>query len=160
MAMPDVYDQIFQYGKKYIKENSKYSPKILKSTQQDKIFPFISIKEIRDDLYDENLDKTDQRFNIGYEIEIYTMTRGSIAKEEVAEELKGLVNDVFDTHYGLRRTLNKEIPNVDLNVFRWGMRFEGKIDEKTQNHWRTKICRNKNRTAVRKSAFGSRDPAR
>ena len=129
MAMPDVYDQIFQYAKKYIKEKSKYSPKILKSTQQDKTFPFISIKEIRDDLYDENLDKTDQRFNIGYEIEIYTITKGSIAKEEIAEELKNLVNNVFDTHYGLRRTFNKEIPNVDLNVFRWGMRFEAKIDE-------------------------------
>ena len=129
MAMPEVYDQIFQYTKKYIKEKSKYSPKILKSTQQDKTFPFISIKEIRDDLYDENLDKTDQRFNIGYEIEIYTITKGSIAKEEITEELKNLINDVFDTHYGLRRTFNKEIPNVDLNVFRWGMRFEGKIDE-------------------------------
>ena len=129
MAMPDVYDQIFQYAKKYIKEKSKYSPKVLKSTQQNKTFPFISIKEIRDDLYDENLDKTDQKFNIGYEIEIYTITKGSIAKEEITEELKNLINDVFDTHYGLRRTFNQEIPNVDTDVYRWGMRFEGKIDE-------------------------------
>ena len=129
MAMPEVYDQIFQYAKKYIKEKSKYSPKVLKSTQQDKTFPFISIKEIRDDLYSENLDKTDQRFNIGYEIEIYTITKGNIAKEEITEELKKLINDVFDIQYGLRRTFNQEMPNVDLNVFRWGMRFEGKIDE-------------------------------
>ena len=129
MAMPEVYDQIFQYAKQYIKEKSKYSPKVLKNTQYDKKIPFISIKEIRDDLYDENLDKTDQRFNIGYEIKIYTINKGRTAKEEIAEELKNLVNDVFDTHYGLRRTFNKEIPNVDLNVFRWGMRFEGKIDE-------------------------------
>ena len=127
--LPNVYDQIFQYAKKYIKEKSKYSPKILKSTQYDKKFPFISIKEIADDLYDENLDKTDQRFNIGYEIKIYTINKGQTAKEEITEELKNLVNDVFDVHYGLRRTFNQEIPNVDLNVFRWGMRFEGKIDE-------------------------------
>ncbi len=80
-------------------------------------------------MYDENLNKTDQRFNIGYEIEIYTITKGSIAKEEITEELKNLINDVFDAHYGLRRTFNQEMPNVDLNVFRWGMRFEGKIDE-------------------------------
>ena len=129
MAMPDVYDQIFQYGKKYINEKSKYSPKVLKDTPPDKTFPLIIIREIRDDLYDENLDKTDQRFNIGYEIEIYTINKGQIAKQEIANELINLINDVFDIHYGLRRTLNQQIPNVDNDVYRHNMRFEGKVDE-------------------------------
>ena len=129
MAMPDVYDQIFQYAKKYIIEKSKYSPKILKDTPPDKTFPLIIIREIRDDLYDENLDKTDQRFNIGYEIEIYTINKGQVAKQEIANELIKLINDVFDVHYGLRRTFNQQIPNVDSDVYRHDMRFEGKIDE-------------------------------
>ena len=129
MAMPDVYDQIFQYTKKYIKEKSKYSPKVLKDTPPDKTFPLIIIREIRDDLYDENLDKTDQRFNIGYEIEIYTMNKGQVAKQEIANELVNLVNDVFDVHYGLRRTFNQQIPNADSDVYSHDMRFEAKIDE-------------------------------
>ena len=129
MAMPNVYDPIFQYGKKYIIEKSKYSPKVLKDTPPDKTFPLIIIREIRDDLYDENLDKTDQRFNIGYEIEIYTINKGQIAKQEIANELINLINDVFDIHYGLRRTLNQQIPNVDNDVYRHNMRFEGKVDE-------------------------------
>ena len=129
MAMPEVYDQIFQYAKKYIKEKSKYSPKVLKDTPPDKTFPLIIIREIRDDLYDENLDKTDQRFNIGYEIEIYTMNKGKVTKQEIANELIKLVNDVFDVQYGLRRTLNQQIPNADNDVYRHNMRFEGKVDE-------------------------------
>ena len=132
MAMPDVYDQIFQYAKKYIKEKSKYSPKILKDTPPDKILSsnqLIIIREIRDDLYDENLEKTDQRFNIGYEIEIYTINKEQVAKQEIANELVNLINDVFDIHYGLRRTFNKQIPNSDADVYRHDMRYEGKIDE-------------------------------
>ena len=129
MAMPDVYDQIYQYAKKYIIEKSKYSPKVLKDTPPDKTFPLIIIREIRDDLYSENLDKTDQRFNIAYEIEIYTVNKGNIAKQEVASELVNLINDVFDVHYGLRRTFNQQIPNVDTDVYRHDMRYEGKIDE-------------------------------
>lgn len=129
MAMPNVYDQIFQNGKKHIQEKSKYSPKVLKDTPSDKTFPLIIIREVRDDLYDENLDKTDQRFNIAYEIEIYTMNKGHTAKQEIANELIKLVNDVFDAHYGLRRAVNQQILNADSDVYRHNMRFEGKVDE-------------------------------
>ena len=127
--LPNVYDQIFQYAKKYIKEKSKYSPKVLKDTPPDKTFPLIIIKEIRDDPYSENLNKTDQRFNIAYEIEIYTMNKGNIAKQEIANELVKLINDVFDIHYGMLRAFNQPIPNIDTDVYRWDMRFEAKIDE-------------------------------
>lgn len=127
--MPNVYDEMFKYVKTYITEKSKYSPKILKDTPPDKKFPLILIKQIRDDLYSENLDKTDQRFYIGYEIEIYTMNIDKTSKQTIANELIQLLNDVFDEHYGMNRKLNKELPNADTNIYRWGMRFEAKIDE-------------------------------
>lgn len=127
--MPNVYDQIFQYGKKYIQEKSKYSPDIFKDIPEDKSFPLIVIREINNSLWNENLNKTDQRFNIGYEIEIYTMNKGQVVKQEIANELINLVNDVFDVHYGLRRTLSQQVPNIDIDVYRWNMRFEGKVDE-------------------------------
>lgn len=129
MAMPDIYDEMFKYAQTYIKENSKYSPKVLKNTQLDKKFPLITIKTTTDDIYSENLDKTDQRFNIGYEIEIYSMNIGNIAKELIANELMKLINNVFDEHYGMNRMLNQETPNIDADVYRWSMRFEAKIDE-------------------------------
>lgn len=127
--MPDVYDEMFKYAQNYIKENSKYSPSVLKDAPPDKKFPLITIKSVRDDLYSENLDKTDQRFNIGYKIEIYTMDKNNVAKQVIARELMLLVNDVFDEHYGMKRRFNRQAPNVDMDVYRWNMRYEAKIDE-------------------------------
>ena len=73
--MPDVYNGIFKDAQKYIKANSKYNPFIYKDTPQEQNkFPLVIIKQIDDPLYDENLDKTDQRFDLVYEIEIYTKT--------------------------------------------------------------------------------------
>ena len=120
---------MFQYAKKYIKENSKYSPTILKNTPPSQKFPLVIIKSLTDPLYDENLDKTDQRFKFGYLIEIYSMNKGNIAKEIITEEIVDLLNNVYDEHYGMNRTFNEEVPNVDADVYRWQMRFEAKIDE-------------------------------
>lgn len=127
--MPDVYDEMFNYAKEYVKEKSIHSPTILKDTPPDKKFPLVLIKQIRDDLYSENLDKTDQRFYIGYEIEIYTINKENIAKQTIANELMKLINDVFDEHYGMNRKINQEAPNTDTDVYRWIMRYEAKIDE-------------------------------
>lgn len=127
--MPEVYDEIYEYAKTYLTEKSIYSPKVLKDTPPDKKFPLVIIKEIRDDLYSENLDKTDQRFNIGYEIEIFTVDKPNISKQAITNELKKLMNNVFDEHYGMNRVSNKEIPNIDTDVYRWNMMYEAKIDE-------------------------------
>ncbi len=127
--MPNVYDEIFKYTKEYLKEKSQYSPTVLKNTPPSIKFPLVIIKQTDDNLYSENLNKTDQKFDLEYEIEIYTMNKEKTAKEVISDELKGLINDVFDGHYGMRRANNKEAPNVDTDVFRWYMRFEAKIDE-------------------------------
>lgn len=129
MAMPDVYDEMFKYAQTYIKEKSKHSPTISKDTPPNKKFPLIIIRQIRDEIYDENLDKTDQRFYLGYEIEIFSMDVGNKPKQLIAKELEKLINDVFDEHYGMDRKMNRQAPNVDDNVYRWNMRYEAKIDE-------------------------------
>lgn len=129
-AMPEVYDEIYRYARGYLEAKSQYAPQVKKDTPPSKKFPLVIIKEVRDNLYDENLDKTDQRFRIGYDIEIYTMNKGTIAKQTIANELIKLLNDVFDEHYGMNRRFNREIQNIDTDVYRWKMRFEGKIDEK------------------------------
>lgn len=128
--MPDVYNGIFQDAKKYIQSNSQYKPIVSKDTpQESNKFPLVIIKQIDDPLYDENLDKTDQRFNLVFEIEIYTIDKDNIAKQVITEELKKLVNDIFDIKYGFTRKANNPAPNIDLNVDKRYMRYEGKIDE-------------------------------
>ena len=57
------------------------------------------------------------------------MDKNKTAKQTIAKELKNLINDVFDEHYGMNRRFNREISNIDTDVYRWKMRFEAKIDE-------------------------------
>lgn len=129
MAMPDVYDEMFDYAKTYIKTNSEYSPMVVKDTPPNKKFPLVIIRQNRDDLYSENLNKTDQRFRIGFAIEIYAVNKENISKQSIVRELSKLVNDIFDEHYGMNRRTNRQIPNIDTDVCRWNMRFDAKIDE-------------------------------
>ena len=129
--MPDIYDEIFEYAKEYIETNSSYTPIVLEDTpQQEGIFPLVIIKHYNDNLVDENLDKTDQRFKINYEIEIYSIDKENIPKQEIRKELIKLVNEVFDEYYGFTRRGNINIPNIDLNVDRQQMKYSGKLDEK------------------------------
>lgn len=127
--MENVYNEIFKYARQYIKENSKYSPTILKDTPPDKKFPLIIIKEINPLLQDETLKKGEQKFKIVYEIEIFTMNNGNIAKQTITKELKELLINVFFEYYGMNIKANKQIPNIDSNLDRWYLKFEAIIDE-------------------------------
>ena len=118
MAMPDVYDEMFKYAQTYIKENSKYSPKVLKNTQLDKKFPLITIKTTTDDIYSENLDKTDQRFNIGYEIEIY---QADVSKKS---ECKKLVEYTLEKY-----------KKIDILINNAGIDKYQLVTEVTENDW-------------------------
>ena len=124
-----MYNEIFKYARQYIKENSKYSPTILKDTPPDKKFPLIIIKEINPLLQDETLKKGEQKFKIVYEIEIFTMNNGNITKQTITKELKELLINVFFEYYGMNIKANKQIPNIDSNLDRWYLKFEAIIDE-------------------------------
>ena len=130
MGMPDVYDEIFDYAEKYIKEKSQYSPKVLVSPPQEtKVFPLVVISEVDNTLENESLNKTDQKFKLEYEIEIYATDKGTVSKQIILQELKNLVNEVFDKHYGMYRRACIPTPNSDRNVDRLYMRYNALIDE-------------------------------
>ena len=130
MGMPDVYDEIFDYAEKHIKEKSKYSPKVLVTPPEEtKAFPLVVISQVDDTLEDENLTKGDQKYKIEYEIEIYAIDKGNIHKEDIIKELKELVNEVFDDHYGMYRRACIPTPNADRNVNKLYMRYNALIDE-------------------------------
>lgn len=131
MGMIDVYDEIFEYAEKHIKENSKYAPVVLITPPEEtKIFPLVIITETNNVLEDENLKKGDLKYRVEYEIEIYAIDKGNIAKEFIIQELKNLVNEVFDGHYGMLRRACIPTPNVDRNVNRLYMRYSALIDER------------------------------
>lgn len=130
MGMPEVYDEIFDYAEKYIKDNSEYAPIILVNPPEEtKVFPLIIITEINNTLADETLKKSEAQYRLEYEIEIYAIDKSNIPKEIIIQELKKLVNDVFDTHYGMNRRACIPTPNADRNVNRLYMRYSALIDE-------------------------------
>lgn len=130
MGMPEVYDEIFEYAEKHIKEKSIYFPKVLKiAPEETKVFPLVVIKESDNILEDENLTKGDQKFKLEYEIEIFTIDKGNIPKQVIIQELKRLVNEVFDDHYGMNRRACVPTPNADRNVDKLYMRYNAVIDE-------------------------------
>lgn len=129
---PDVYDSIFQYAKQYIKQKSIYSPEVFKDapTESD-IFPLVIIPECKIILDEETLKYGERRYEIIFNIEIYTTDKSinnkKVSKNTIMQELEKLVYEVFEEHY---RLLGKEPeirPNADTNVAREEIRFTGKI---------------------------------
>ena len=130
MGMPEVYDEIFDYADNYIKTNSDYLPKVLESAPQEvNTFPLVVIQESDNPLVDEDLTKGDQQYQIEYEIEIYAIDKENAPKQVIIQELKKLVNDVFDVHYGMNRRACIPAPNADRDVDKLYMRYNAIIDE-------------------------------
>lgn len=75
-----------------------------------------------------------------YEVEIFSMDRvengKAISKREVTKELINLVNDVFEDYFGFTRVSKKPMPNIDLDVDRFYLRYEGIYDTNTKKIFR------------------------
>lgn len=132
---PDVYDSIFQYAKKYIKENSTYNPEVFKNapTESD-IFPLVIIPECKIILDDETLKYGEQRYQIIFEIEIYAIDKSiqankKVSRETIIYELEKIVYKVFEEYYGLLGEEPQIKPNADTNIARETIRFTGKIKD-------------------------------
>lgn len=95
-------------------------------------FPVVIIEEIDDGLKEETLSYGQQKFKKTYEINIYTTDKvvgaNKKARQEIAKELSGLANNVFDIHYGFNRKSRRPVGNIDKDVFRLYMRFDAVID--------------------------------
>ena len=130
---PDVYNNIFQYAKQYIKQKSIYSPEVFKNapTESD-IFPLVIIPECKIILDEETLKYGERRYEIIFEIEFYATdksieTNKKVSRETIIHELEKLVYEVFEEHYGLMGQRPETRPNADTNIARETISFTGKI---------------------------------
>ena len=129
---PDIYESIFQYAKKYIKEKSIYNPEVFKNapTESD-MFPLVIIPECKIILDNETLKYGEQKYQIIFNIEIYTTDKTvetkRISKQTIMQELEKIVYEVFEEHYGLLGSEPEIRPNADINIARENIRFTGKI---------------------------------
>lgn len=129
---PDVYDNIFQYAKQYIKQKSIYNPEVFKNapTESD-IFPLVIIPECKIVLDEETLKYGERKYEIIFNIEIYATDKSinnkKVSKTTIIRELEKLVYEVFEEHYMLLGKEPEIRPNADTNVAREEIRFTGKI---------------------------------
>ena len=129
---PNIYENIFQYAKQYIKQKSIYSPEVFKNapTESD-IFPLVIIPECKIVLDEETLKYGERKYEIIFEIEIYstdkTVGNKKTSRQTIIQELENLIYDVFEEHYGLLGEDPTIKPNADTNVARETISFTGKI---------------------------------
>lgn len=129
---PYIYDNMFQHAKQHIKQKSIYSPEVFKTapTESD-IFPLVIIPECKVILEDETLKYGEPKYQVIFEIEIYTTDKSigskKVSKNTIMRELEELVYDVFEEYYKLLGGEPKTIPNADINIARETIRFTGKI---------------------------------
>lgn len=131
--LADIQNDVYSIAKEYITDNSKYEPFVTSHFVSDpQVFPIVCIEEVDDVLSNETLKNGEQKLKLTYEIEIYAMDKTAVqtkvARQEIINELKKLVNDVFDETLGFRRTASRPRANIDLDVARHYMRFEGVYD--------------------------------
>ena len=129
---PKIYDNIFEYAKKYIEKNSIYSPKVSKTAPtESKIFPLVVIPECKIIIADETLKYGEQKYNLIFDIEIYatdkTIEKKRIARQTIISELQQLIYDVFEEHYKMLGEEPQPRPNADLNVAREEIKFTAKV---------------------------------
>lgn len=129
---PNIYDNIFQYAKQYIKQKSIYSPEVFKNapTESD-IFPLVIIPECKIVLDDETLKYGETKYQVIFEIEIYATDKSvgtkKVSRNTIIQELEKLVYEVFEEHYKLLGAEPQATPNADTNIARETIRFTGKI---------------------------------
>ena len=129
---PNVYNNIFQYAKKYIKQKSIYSPEVFKNapTESD-IFPLVIIPECKIVLDEETLKYGEKKYQVIFEIEIYatdkTVGTKKVSRNTIIQELEKVVYEVFEEHYKLLGAEPQTTPNADTNIARETIRFTGKI---------------------------------
>jgi hypothetical protein len=132
----DIYDKIFQILKTFLQTESKYSPIVAKQElrQTDK-FPLVVFTE-EDNSYltgTTRFEETKSRLN--YEINIYATDKAVndtlVAKQEIARELAGLVDNVLGYNLKMTRRSCRPTPNLDKNIYRITMRYRTNLNDNT-----------------------------
>lgn len=130
--MTDKYDIIFDYYKKYIEDNSKYSARVVKNNKKaSTYFPIITFQQSNNTGLDNN-----SLYNIDYyeafyfTINIYTKNKGEGAKlvpaEVIDKELQTLTSEFFNK-IDFKKTQNQTIPNIDDSIYRRVMQYQCEI---------------------------------
>lgn len=133
--MEDFYNMLFKEFKKYLVENSIYSPQVYKtSPQKPPKFPVVEFKKVDDKVDNNNctIDNLDFYYIVPFMITIYTQNIGNLDKSIVADELSKLTNKYF-IDLGLLKSGQTDVQNIDVTVLRRIITYECKVGNRNYN---------------------------
>ena len=131
-------NKLFLEYKKFIEENSIYSPRVSKNfTYKSTYFPIIDFKHT--DSVETNfrtLDQIEYYDDEYFTIMIYAQDKGSVSRNVIIDELKELTNIFMSVKMNMRRTSCRDLPNLDTDVGRLLMKYQCKWDNIYGKIWR------------------------
>ena len=132
----EIYDKIFNILKKFLADESQYNPIVSKQElrQSDK-FPLVVITE-EDNSYLTGTTRFEEtKSRLEYEINVYATDKNvngnMVAKQEIARELVGLIDNVMSYNLRMTRRSCRPTPNLDKNIYRITIRYRGNINDNT-----------------------------
>lgn len=99
--------------------------------EQD-VFPVIVISQVDYRLVDKTLNKREKKFKLSIECQIFSKDELPVHKRDIANHIDELIKGVCQDTYGLGLAMRNVIPNLDENIYRIVVRYEGVIDEDTK----------------------------
>ncbi len=124
--MVDIQNQIFNSLKQRI-ETQFSNSKVCKDFQPvASDFPIITFYEIDNSELEHNLDYTQRKSNLAFQIDIFTIGG---TKESQAKAISKEISEVMENHYHMKRLFANPLDNADKDIYRYTMRYFCKIDE-------------------------------
>lgn len=112
----ELQNSIFAYLKKFIVENSKYNPTVLRNVV-DKIYPLVVFETRSNTLESQTQDdyKLDKTRNLGFEINIFATPIGIDDSSIICDELANLTNYVMQEKFGMQGGLDATLKNINTD---------------------------------------------
>lgn len=109
-------NEIFQYIKKYVNENSVYSPNVVKSAINIE-YPSVVFQTNANTLNSQNqgIYKLDIVRNLSFAIDIYAIKKGNIDSSIICDELSNIVNYVMQEMFGMQGGIDNRIFNINTS---------------------------------------------
>lgn len=132
----EIYDKIFNILKKFLADESQYNPIVSKQElrQSDK-FPLVVITE-EDNSYLTGTTRFEEtKSRLEYEINVYATDKNIngniVAKQVIARELVGLIDNVMSYNLRMIRRSCRPTPNLDNSIYRITIRYRANLNDNT-----------------------------
>lgn len=125
-----LYNEITENLNLYLKEHSVYNPDVYQDTPEDKQFPIVIVNLLPYTVEYTTKKYTDELYNYGLEIIVYTMPKGEIARQTIADEITDYIEKFFHDEYRMTVKISKNVANADTSVYRNVIRATCILDTK------------------------------